>query len=284
MTTLIRNRFIRSLGRGIKRRFSPKSFAFLRFIWYFATFYLPCQACFWIKGRKPLVHRFGGNNGTFDLAEQIRDVNLLAPTRTCRVMTWYGSDKGSFRHNYTMVYESLFKNIMNQPLRIFELGLGTNNEGVKSTMGTCGSPGASLRGWRELFPHALVFGADIDRCILFEEDRIKTFYCDQLDPVAIKELWARHELRNGVDIVIEDGLHTFEANVSFLQGSLDHVNPGGYYVIEDIHNNFAEQWFELLKTTYAKQYPTYEFVFASLPSSHKDNNLLIIHKPTTASS
>lgn len=37
---------------------------------------------------------------------------------------------------------------------------------------------------RELFPHALVYGADIDRDILFEEDRIKTFYCNQLDSVS----------------------------------------------------------------------------------------------------
>jgi hypothetical protein len=235
-----------------------------------------------MKGRKPLVFSFGSNKGAFNLAEQIREVNLLAPTRTCLVMTWYGSDKGSFRHNYTMVYESLFKKLMDQPLRIFELGLGTNNEGVKSTMGTCGSPGASLRGWRKLFSYALVYGADIDRSVLFEEERIKTFYCDQLDPVAIKQLWALKELRDGVDIIIEDGLHTFEANAAFLQGSLAYVNPGGYYVVEDIHNRFAEQWFELLEATYAKQHPTYEFVFASLPSSHKDNNLLIIHKLTTA--
>jgi hypothetical protein len=205
----------------------------------------------------------------------------MVPTRMCRVMTWYGSDKGCFHHNYTVVYQLLFKNLTEEPLRIFELGLGTNNEGVKSTMGALGSPGASLRGWRDLFPNAQVYGADIDLGILFEEERIKTFYCDQLDQAAIRELWAQPDLKDGVDILIEDGLHTFEANVSFLEGSLEHVRPNGYYIIEDIKGKFTEEWLGLLEMTYAKRYPAYEFVFASLPNSYNkhDNNLLIVHKP-----
>ena len=49
-----------------------------------------------------------------------------------------------------------------------------------------GKPGASLRVWRDYFPNAIIYGADIDKDILFAEERIKTFYIDQLDPVAIK--------------------------------------------------------------------------------------------------
>jgi hypothetical protein len=234
-----------------------------------------------MTNRKPILRGFGGENSASHLIEQIGRVNLSVPTRMCRVMTWYGSDKGCFRHNYTVVYQLLFKNLTEEPLRIFELGLGTNNESMKSTMGALGSPGASLRGWRDLFPNARVYGADIDRGILFEEERIKTFYCDQLDQLAIEELWTHAELRDGVDILIEDGLHSFEANVSFLQGSLDHVRPNGYYIVEDIKGRYTEEWLGLLEMTYAKRYPACEFVFASLPNSHnkRDNNLLIVHKP-----
>jgi hypothetical protein len=284
MAKLIRNKLIRSIGKAIKRRIPSRSFAFLQFLSWLVVLYVPCQACRWMSERKPRIRSFGGNNASLGLAAKISGVRLRIPTRSCRIMSWYGSDKGCFRHNYTMVYESLFRELMNQRLRIFELGLGTNNEGISSTMGSCGSPGASLRGWRKLFPNALVFGADIDRGVLFEEERIKTFYCDQLDQTAIKELWEHEELRDGMDIVIEDGLHTLEANISFLDGSLKHVRPGGYYVIEDIAGKFMEDWFELLEKTYTKQYPTYEFVFTILPSSHKDNNLLIIHKPANAAS
>lgn len=143
-------------------------------------------------------------------------------------MTRYGSDKGSGWHyirergpeypaaqgecpgpnNYTTVYSTLFRGWHDRPLRILELGLGTNNPGLMSSMGSHGVPDASLRGWREIFPSALIYGADIDRDILFQEERIKTFYCDQLDATAIKNLWSQPELRDGMNVIINDGLRT----------------------------------------------------------------------------
>ena len=43
-----------------------------------------------------------------------------------------GSDKGSIHiqsywHNYTTFYYSIFKDLREKQLRVFELGLGTNN-------------------------------------------------------------------------------------------------------------------------------------------------------------
>jgi hypothetical protein len=160
------------------------------------------------------------------------------------------------------------------------LGLGTNNPEVPSSIGLYGRPGGSLRGWRELFPNALVYGADIVRANLFQEDRIKTFYCDQLDQASIRELWAQPELQGGMDIIIEDGLHTFEANVSFLEGSLAHLRPGGIYIIEDIAKSMAERWYDQLEKIYSVQYKTYDFAFVVLPNyfNNIDNNLLVIRR------
>ncbi|MGO9242545.1 MAG: hypothetical protein ACLQBJ_17215 [Bryobacteraceae bacterium] len=180
-------------------------------------------------------------------------------------MTRHGSDKGWYRHNYTTVYSVLFGRLRDQPLRIFELGVLS---------------GASLRGWRELFPRALVFGADVNRDALFEEDRIKTFYCDQLDSAAIRGLWSQPVLQGGMDIIIDDGEHTFEGNTSFLDGSLEHLRPGGVYVIEDIHPRTMEKWRNELETVYSKRYPSHEFVYVELPNSFndQDNNLLVIRR------
>jgi hypothetical protein len=196
-------------------------------------------------------------------------------------MTRHESDKGQGWHNYTTIYSGLFGKRRDQPLRIFELGLGTNNPKLPSSMRDNGRPGASLRGWRELFPHALVYGADIDRDILFEEDRIKTFYCDQLDNIAIRNLWSQPALQDGMDIIIDDGLHTFEANISFLEGSLEHLRSGGIYVIEDILQETIERWHERLETIYSKRFPNHEFAFVELPNSMNpdhDNNILIIRR------
>jgi SAM-dependent methyltransferase len=191
-------------------------------------------------------------------------------------MTKQGSDKGR-AHRYTSVYSALFRERYDEALRVFELGLGTNNPDAPSNMGVFGAPGASLRGWRQLFPQALVYGADIDRRILFQEDRIKTFYCDQLSPSSIRELWEHPELRDGADIIIEDGLHTLEANLAFLQASLHHLRPGGIYVTEDIPQNHANEWLDRLETIYSKQYPTYEFAFVTLPNG-ASHGLLVIRR------
>jgi hypothetical protein len=258
---------------------SPENYQSARFWWWSASSYLPRRGASMVVKRVPRVQGFPGGRAAA-LARQLLDVNVLAPTPMCRAMTRHGSDKGRDRHNYTTVYSALFGGLRDRPLRIFELGLGTNNPRLASTMGATGKPGASLRGWRDFFPLASVYGADIDRDILFEDDRIETFYCDQLDPAAIRDLWARPVFQEGLDILVEDGLHTFEANLSFLDGSLANLRPGGVYVVEDIGKAALPAWRDLLEDRYPKRFPGHEFALVELPNpfNQDDNNLLVIRR------
>jgi hypothetical protein len=82
-----------------------------------------------------------------------------------------------------------------------------------------------------------------------------------------------------MDILIEDGLHTFEGNSTFLEESLGMLRPGGYYVVEDILQEYFEEWRRWLEP-YAKRFPNHEFAFVELPSPSNglDNNLLIIRR------
>jgi len=84
-----------------------------------------------------------------------------------------------------------------------------------------------------------------------------------------------------MDIIIEDGLHTFEANIAFLNGSLDRLRPGGFYVVEDISRETFSRWREAIEGTYSKRLPSHEFALIELPNSmnERDNNLLIIRSP-----
>ena len=52
-----------------------------------------------------------------------------------------------------------------------------------------GKPGASLKVWKDYFVNAQIFGADIDRNILFKEDRIETYHVNQLDQESIIKMW-----------------------------------------------------------------------------------------------
>jgi hypothetical protein len=262
------------------RRQSPEIRQWIKFQKWIIFNYLPRLARSLLVRRTASVRVFPSTAYGKEIYRRLRSVNVAAPTKMCRAMTRYGSDKGDGSHNFTTVYSVLFGTLQDRPLRIFELGLGTNNPGLLSTMGASGRPGASLRGWRDLFPCAQVYGADIDRSILFTEERIQTFYCDQMSSDAIRDLWSEPVLQSGVDILVEDGLHTFFANKSFMDGSLEHLRPGGTFVIEDINPKEIENWCTELETVYLKRFPDYEFALIDLPDALRaDNILLVIRRP-----
>jgi hypothetical protein len=201
-------------------------------------------------------------------------------TPLCEIMGRYGSDKGSHEittswHNYTTFYYNIFKNIQNEPLRIFELGLGTNNTSILSNMGEHGKPGASLYGWREFFPYSKIFGADIDSGILFEAENIKTYYCDQTNPQIIQKMWNEPGLEENFNIIIEDGLHTFEANVCFFENSIHKLKNKGIYIIEDIQNTDLLRFNKKI-TEWKRKYSYLSLKLISIPSTvnYYDNNLL----------
>ena len=210
--------------------------------------------------------------------------NETVATPLCEIMGRHKSDKGSSditncHHNYTTFYYSIFKNIRERSLRIFELGLGTNNESLPSNMGRNGRPGASLYGWAEFFKNAAVYGADIDKDILFQTDRIHTYFCDQTKPDSIRQMWAHTDLQESFDIIVEDGLHEYYANVCFFENSIHKLAPNGYFIIEDILNHdiskFAtsiEQW--------KVRYPDLIFTTLQIPSTKNtaDNTLLVIKR------
>jgi len=209
-------------------------------------------------------------------------IDLTISTPLCEIMGNFGSDKGSVNitnswHNYSVIYYALFESIRNEPLRIFELGLGSNNVNIPSNMGSNGSPGASLYGWSKFFPKAKVFGADIDSDILFTTDSIKTYYCDQTNPHVIKYMWNEDELREPFDIIIEDGLHTFAANVCFFENSIHKLKKNGFYIIEDIISTEKDLFVEKIKEWEVK-YPTLSFTLLEIPSfvNTFDNIMLII--------
>ena len=159
------------------------------------------------------------------------------------------------------------------------MGLGTNNVDIPSNMGINGIPGASLYGWSEFFPNSYIFGADIDTEILFNTDKIKTFYCDQTNPDIIKKMWDNPTLQDNFDIIIEDGLHTFNANVCFFDNSIHKLNPNGYYIIEDI--NYTDKYLFMNKIReWESKYKECVFTLLQIPSlcNNTDNSLLIVFK------
>tara|TARA_B100000900_G_scaffold381095_1_gene367274 strand:- start:1312 stop:2010 length:699 start_codon:yes stop_codon:yes gene_type:complete len=151
------------------------------------------------------------------------------------LMNKYGSDKGGLNnhHNYSLFYSEIFGTKRYSIKNFLEIGLGTNNINVPSNMGENGKPLASLRAWRDYFPNAKIFGADIDKNILEDGERIKTSFVDQRDPETISKMFEIFGI-DQFDIIIEDGLHEFNANICFFENSVKHLSNEGIYIIEDV--------------------------------------------------
>ena len=179
----------------------------------------------------------------------------------------FGSDKAS-THDYYRIYSTILSN-HNSVQNLLEVGLGTNNIQVASNMGKFGKPGASLRSFKEFLPKAFIYGADIDKGILFEEDRIKTFFVDQTKPETFVDL--ENEIKTPLDIIIDDGLHSPNANLAFLNYALRNVNDSGWIIIEDILSAALPIWQVVGATLAEKSYN-------SLIIKSKSSNLFIVIK------
>ena len=163
-------------------------------------------------------------------------VNSSSNSKLTNLMNLYGSDKGgkNNHHNYSDFYSELFFNNRKEIKNFLEIGLGTNNIKMPSNMGENGVPLASLKAWRDFFENANIYGADIDKDILKNDKRIKTFYVDQTDPVKIKAMFKNIGVEK-FDIILEDGLHEYNANICFFENSIKYLSDSGFYIIEDVY-------------------------------------------------
>ena len=152
----------------------------------------------------------------------------------------YGSDKAE-PHAYHHVYGAVLKRPQ-EVKYVLEVGLGTNNEDVASNMTSNGKPGASVRSFRDFLPNAQIFGADIDSRILFEEPRLKTYCVDQTKPETFVQLGQTIGDDVVFDLIIDDGLHSPNANLATMNFALPKLKVGGYFVVEDIFNHQLPFW------------------------------------------
>ena len=199
-------------------------------------------------------------------------VNSTSNDELSNLMNKYGSDKGgrNLHHNYADYYSQLFFHKKNKVKNFLEIGLGTNDVNMPSNMGENGVPLASLRAWQDYFPNASIFGGDIDKKILKNENRIKTSYVDQVDPKSIKDFF----LNIGVekfDIILEDGLHEYSANICFFENSIKYLEQDGIYIIEDVYYKDQKKFFDYFKNT------NYNFSIVDIyHSKNIANNCIIV--------
>ena len=198
----------------------------------------------------------------------------------------YGSDKGFVNiekktpydwdpHAYSIIYNNLFSHCRENIKLVFECGIGTNNLNFESNMTLNGKPGASLKVWKDYFVNAQIFGADIDRNILFKEDRIETYHVNQLDQESIIKMWNNIKKKD-FDLIIDDGLHNYKAALTLFLNSYEKLKKGGIYIIEDVDFEYLDQLKKALEI-----YNPEVLIINDNYSKNKlitNNNLIIIRK------
>jgi len=191
-----------------------------------------------------------------------------------KLMDFYGSDKGgkNNQHNFAQYYSDIFNNKKEKVKNFLEIGLGSNNLDVPSNMGVDGKPLASLRAWRDYFINGNIYGADIDKNILKNEERIKTYYVDQTNPTSIKEMFKNIGISK-FDIILEDGFHEFNANICFFENSIEYLTDDGVYIIEDVY--YKDQ------NKFIKYFENKSYNFSIIDIFHEkniSNNCLVVIK------
>lgn len=182
------------------------------------------------------------------------DKDHISVNELKKLFDFYGSDKANY-HSYHFLFGTILRDKEDIKF-IFEIGLGTNHTDVVSNMNWWGKPGASLRAFRDYCVNAEIYGGDIDKRILFKDNRIQTFFIDQTNPATFDDLLTK--IPTGFDLVIDDGLHSPDANINSLRFGLEIVKKGGWVVIEDIGNDAISLW-QVVAALLPQQYKPYLF-------------------------
>jgi len=134
------------------------------------------------------------------------------------------TDKNTTHCYIDSVYEHLFNKVQDTYLNVLEIGIDR-----------CGS----INLWKEYFSNATIYGIDVINFQEINDERIKLFKNNAYDINFV------NSLPNNFDLIIDDGPHTLDSMVSFLQYYQSKLNDHGILIIEDIQDI---NWIEILKS------------------------------------
>ena len=134
----------------------------------------------------------------------------------------FGTDKSSTHHDYLRFYERFFAGIRTSKASILEIGI---------------LDGASLKTWEAYFENSRIVGADINPATRrFAHGRVAVEILDQSNLEQLVGLAVKH---GPFDIIIEDGSHLWEHQITTLRTLFPFLKKGGLYIVEDLQTNYG---------------------------------------------
>ncbi len=158
----------------------------------------------------------------FALTKNIQALDQIA----CK----YGTDKSSYWHNYISVYESYFSPLKDKKIKFLEIGF---------------AHGQSAHMWEEYFSkaelHFLEFNDLFIQCFAKNfSDRSNFHLGDQSNENDLNNFI--NKAGGSFDIIIDDGGHQMNQQITSFKVLFPHLKSGGIYVIEDLHTSYWKAW------------------------------------------
>lgn len=133
-----------------------------------------------------------------------------------------GADKGSNFHNYTEVYAQYFSSLKDKPIKFLEIGIDRAN---------------SVKLWEAYFPNADLHFMDITfQNVQYFSTRSKYHLANQESAEDLARFI--QEAGGAFDIILDDGGHTMNQQITSFRHLFPHVKSGGMYIIEDLHTSY----------------------------------------------
>lgn len=144
--------------------------------------------------------------------------NLFFNSLTKKTLKW---------SNYFDIYHKHFDKFVNKKINLLEIGIAY---------------GGSLELWHNYFGNdCIIHAIDInpDVMTLNYDFDVDIVLGDQKDPAFWTEYLSH---RSKFDVVIDDGGHTMEEQLTTLVNVFPHLNEGGVLMIEDTHTSYWRDW------------------------------------------
>ena len=139
--------------------------------------------------------------------------------------SYLASPYQSIKHStYFQSYDHFFSQYRDKEITFVEVGV----------LG-----GGSLFMWRDYFgPKARIIGIDFNpNAKKWEDEGFEIFIGSQSD----EEFWADFvEKVGGIDILLDDGGHTYEQQIVTTECVLASINDGGLLLVEDTHTSYMD--------------------------------------------
>ncbi len=140
------------------------------------------------------------------------------------------TDKSSKWHNYAIVYDEYFNKLRNKKINFLEIGF---------------YKGSSAKMWDLYFSKANLYFIDIER-LAFEaygknlSNKCTLKLVDQGNEQELLNF--TKEVSCEFDVILDDGGHTMEQQITSFKTLFPFVKKGGIYIIEDLHTSYWKEY------------------------------------------